>query len=178
MVIWALVLTLAGVSSASEGQKPLSFGRHYLQALKGEGLGTLMGLGVGAVGSAIAQNPGPVIVAIPLGNTVGTAMGANLATDEDEANGSLAASWTGAVLGGGGFAVMLFGAGTLVSGTENGSEGGPLLMGAIGWTLGAPLVATAAQRLFRTDDAPQVGLWSPSGRYRGDLGLRLRWSLP
>ncbi|MBK8803774.1 MAG: hypothetical protein IPN71_17335 [Fibrobacteres bacterium] len=141
-------------------------------------MGTAIGFGVGLSGSLIIGDAGPLAVALPLGNTVGTAMGANLATEADEANGSFFGAWTGGILGGATFAFAAYEIGNGLSGGEDGGSATAAVLGIVGWSLGSPLVSTAAQRWFRTDDAPDVSLWSPSGRPQESLGLRMQWRLP
>lgn len=177
-MFWLAAFALAAAPQSAPAQEPLSFGRHYLHALKGEAVGSSLGFGVGLAGSLIIGDVGPLAVALPLGNTVGTAMGANLATETDEANGSFFAAWTGGIIGGTAAAFAAYEVGNVLSGSEEGGSATAAVLGIIGWSLGSPLVSTAAQRWFRTDNAPDVSLWSPSGRYQESMGLRMKWRLP
>ncbi|MBK9577042.1 MAG: hypothetical protein IPK50_04020 [Fibrobacterota bacterium] len=124
----------------------------------------------------ITKEPGSLVL-VPIGNTLGTAMGANLATESDEQNGSLLASLVGTVLGGVAIGGAMNQAGEAVS-SDEGTSSLAVGMGLVGWSLGAPLVATASQRLFTTSSAPSVSLWTPSGRPHEAVGLRMQWRLP
>ena len=172
----AMVASLASGARSDESED-LRFLAHYDRALRYEGVGVGLGLGFGIL-AAIGGNDESMEYALVFGGLggglVGTAYGANTATEWQEQNGSFGLDLLGAL--GAGVATVFAGYGVsqCVSNHETRAQisgwSGVAVIGTV------PLGAVLVQRVV-AGNPPSLAVWHPRDASPETIGVVARWAL-